>query len=40
MKALGHLQDLNEVDYMLKRFDLYKTGDISFEEYCIMMCLY
>lgn len=22
---------------MMKRFDLYKTGDISFEEYCIMM---
>jgi len=37
MKALGHLQDKEEVDFMMKRFDLYQTGDISFEEYCIMM---
>jgi len=37
MKALGHLQDKDEVDFMMKRFDLYQTGDISFEEYCIMM---
>jgi hypothetical protein len=31
--CIGHLQDKDEVDFMMKRFDLYQTGDISFEEY-------
>jgi hypothetical protein len=36
--TLGRVwQDKDEVDFMMKRFDLYQTGDISFEEYCIMM---
>jgi calcium/calmodulin-dependent protein kinase IV len=37
MRALGHLRSQEEVDFMMKRFDLYQTGDISFEEYCVMM---
>ena len=37
MRALGHLRSQEQVDFMMKRFDLYQTGDISFEEYCVMM---
>ena len=37
MRALGHVRSKEEVDFMMKRFDLYQTGDISFEEYCVMM---
>ena len=37
VQALGHLGSQEDVDFMMKRFDLYQTGDISFEEYCVMM---
>jgi Ca2+-binding EF-hand superfamily protein len=37
MRALGHVRSKEEVEFMMNRFDLYQTGDISFEEYCVMM---
>jgi len=37
MTALGNRLTTKEVHAMMERFDLFKTGDITFEEYCIMM---
>ncbi|EKX43618.1 hypothetical protein GUITHDRAFT_163809 [Guillardia theta CCMP2712] len=37
MRALGHYKGEAEIKDMLNRFDIFQTGDISFEEYCIVM---
>ena len=36
MKALGVEKKSSEVSAMLTRFDVHKTGVISFDEFCIM----
>mmetsp|Transcript_626 Transcript_626/g.1472 ORF Transcript_626/g.1472 Transcript_626/m.1472 type:complete len:358 (-) Transcript_626:70-1143(-) len=37
MAALGVVVTEGELGEMLRRFDLFQTGDISFQEFCIMM---
>mmetsp|Transcript_27633 Transcript_27633/g.68308 ORF Transcript_27633/g.68308 Transcript_27633/m.68308 type:complete len:602 (-) Transcript_27633:8-1813(-) len=35
--AMGKYKDEEDLMQMMKNFDVYQTGDITFEEYCIMM---
>ena len=37
MQALGVEKKSSEVAAMVQRFDVNKTGNISFDEFCIMM---
>ena len=37
MKALGVDKNSDEIKAMVKRFDVRNTGNINFDEFCIMM---
>eukprot|EP00960_Hanusia_phi_P036376 752296-Hanusia_phi.AAC.1 len=38
LRCMGERKDENTLREMIRNFDVFRTGDLCFDEYCIMMC--